>query len=63
MEKDCRECKLTTDDPQIWSTLRSAVRFAMCAASQLPGGDPTGVEDASASARLNKNMIMISLVG
>ena len=36
-ERDCRECKLTTVDPQERSTWRSGVRSAMCAASQLPG--------------------------
>ena len=35
-EKDCREWKLTTVDPQERSTLRSGVRYAMRAASQLP---------------------------
>ena len=35
-EKDCREWKLTTVDPQERSTWRSGVRSAMCAASQLP---------------------------
>ena len=33
-EKDCREWKLTTVDPQERSTLRSGVRSAMHAASQ-----------------------------
>ena len=37
MERDCREWKLTTVDPQERSTWRSGVRSAMCAASQLPG--------------------------
>ena len=36
MEKDCREWKLTTVDPQERSTWRSGVRSAMCAACQLP---------------------------
>ena len=36
-EKDCREWKLTTVDPQERSTWRSGVRSAMRAASQLPG--------------------------
>ena len=35
-EKDCREWKLTTVDPQERSTWRSGVRSAMRAASQLP---------------------------
>ena len=49
-EKDCREWKLTTVDPQVRSTWRSGVRFAMRAASQLPGKGPTDVDDASAPA-------------
>ena len=44
-EKDCRECKLTTIDPQERSTWRSGVRSAMPAASQLPGKGPTDVDD------------------
>ena len=39
-EKDCREWKLTTVDPQERSTWRSGVRSAMRAASQLPGKGP-----------------------
>ena len=50
-EKDCREWKLTTVDPQERSTWRSGVRFAMRAASQLPGKGPTDVDDAPAPAR------------
>ena len=45
-EKDCREWKLTTVDPQERSTWRSGVRSAMHAASQLPGRGPTDVGDA-----------------
>ena len=37
MEKDCREWKLTTADPQERSTWRSGVRSTMRAVSQLPG--------------------------
>ena len=37
LEKDCREWKLTTVDPQERSTWKSCVRSAMPAASQLPG--------------------------
>ena len=37
-ERDCRECKFTTVDPQERSTWRSGVRSAMRADSQLPGG-------------------------
>ena len=47
-EKDCREWKLTTVDPQERSTWRSGVRPAMPAASQLPGKGPTDVDDAPA---------------
>ena len=50
-EKDCREWKLTTVDPQERSTWRSGVRSAMRAASQLPGKGPTDVYDAPATAR------------
>ena len=47
-ERDCREWKLTTVDPQERSTWRSVVRSAMRAASQLPGKGPTDVDDAPA---------------
>ena len=50
-EKDPCEWKLTTVDPQERSTLRSGVRSAMHAASQLPGKGPTDVDDAPAPAR------------
>ena len=49
-EKDCREWKLTTVDPQERTTWRSGVRSAMPAASQLPGRGPTDVNDAPAPA-------------
>ena len=49
-ERDCREWKLTTVDPQERSTWRSGVRSAMRAASQLPGKGPTDVGDAPAPA-------------
>ena len=48
MEKDCRELKLTTVDPQERSTWRSGVRSAMRAVSQLPGKGLTDVDDAPA---------------
>ena len=48
LEKDCREWKLTTVDPQERSTWRSGVRSAMRAASQLPGKEPNDVDDAPA---------------
>ena len=51
MERDCREWKLMTVDPQEWSALRSGVRSAIRAASQLPGKGPTDVDDAPAPAR------------
>ena len=49
-EKDCRESKLTTVDPQERSTWRSGVRSAMRAASQLSGRRSTDVDDAPAPA-------------
>ena len=49
-EKDCRERKLMTVDPQERSTWRSGVRSAMRAASQLPGRGPTDVDYAPAPA-------------
>ena len=48
MEKDCREWKLTTVDPQERSTWRSGARSAVRAASQLPGRGHTDVDDAPA---------------
>ena len=39
-ERDCHEWRLTTVDPQEWSTWRSGVKSAMRAASQLPGKGP-----------------------
>ena len=39
-DRDCRELKLTTVDPQERSTWRSGVRTAMRAASQLTGRGP-----------------------
>ena len=50
-EKDCREWKLTTVDPQERSTWRSGVRSAMHAASQLPSRGPTDVDDVPARVR------------
>ena len=49
-EKDCREWKLRTVDLQERSTWRSGVRSAMRAASQLPGREPTDVDDAPSPA-------------
>ena len=48
MEKDCREWKLTTVDPQERNTWRSCVRSAMPAASQLPARGPNDADDAPA---------------
>ena len=39
-ERDCREWKLLAIDPHEKDTWRSGVRFAMRAASQLPGRGP-----------------------
>ena len=49
-ERDCREWKLMTVDPQERSTWRSGVGYDMRAASQLPGKGPTDVDDAPAPA-------------
>ena len=49
-EKDCREWKLSTVDPQERSTWRLGVRSAMCAASQLPGKGSTDEDHAPAPA-------------
>ena len=49
-ERDNREWKLTTVDPQERSIWRSGVRFAMPAIRQLPGKGPTDVDDAPAPA-------------
>ena len=50
-EKDRREWKLSAIDPHDRDTWRSGVRFAMCAASQLPGRGPTVVDMAPVPAR------------
>ena len=50
-ERNCPEWKLTTVDPQERSTLRSVVKSAMRAASQLPEKGPTDVDDAPSPAR------------
>ena len=50
-EKDCREWKLMTVNPQERSTWRSGMRSAMHAASQLPGRGAIDVDDAPAPAR------------
>ena len=53
-EKDCREWKLRTVDPQERSTLRSGVRSAMRAASQLPGKGPLMWEMIPLHLHVNK---------
>ena len=50
-ERDRREWKLNEVDPCDRDVYRSNVRSAMRAASQLPGGEPTDVDDAPAPAR------------
>ena len=49
-DKDYREWKLMTVDPQGRSNWRSVMKSAMHAASQLPGRGPTDVDDAPAPA-------------
>ena len=50
-ERDCREWKLSAIDPHDRDTWRSDVRFAMRAASQLPGRWVIDVDIASVPAR------------
>ena len=50
IEWDCREWKLLAINPHDRHTWRSAVRSAMCAASQLSGRGPTGVDVAPVPA-------------
>ena len=49
-EKDSCEWKLNKVDPCDRDVWRSIVRSAMHATSQLPGGEPTDVDDAPAPA-------------
>ena len=51
-ERDCSEWKLSAMDPheRHTCTWRSGVRSAMCAASQLPGREPTDVDVARVPA-------------
>ena len=49
-ERDRHEWNLNEVDPSNKDVWRSSVRSAMCAASQLPGGEPTVVDDAPAPA-------------
>ena len=50
-DRDLREWKLNEFDPSNRDVLKSNGRSAMHAASQLPGGEPTDVDDAPAPAR------------
>ena len=47
-ERDCHEWKLDKVDPSDMDVWISKVRSAMRAASQLPGGEPTDVDNAPA---------------
>ena len=49
-QRDCREWNLNKVDPCDRDVWRSSVRSAMHAASQLPGKEPTELDDALASA-------------
>ena len=49
-ERDHHEWKLNEVDPSDKGVWRSNVKSAMRAASQLPGGEPTDVDDAPAPA-------------
>ena len=49
-ERDRREWNLNEVDPCDRDVWRSSVRSAMHAASQIPGQEPTDVDDATASA-------------
>ena len=49
--------RLNEVDPCDMDVWRSNVRFAMCAATQLPGEEPTGIDDAPAPA-FNLMLIM-----
>ena len=48
-ERDHREWNLKEVEPCDRDVWTSSVRSAMCAASQLPGKEPTDVDDAPAS--------------
>ena len=48
-ERDCREWNLNEVDPNDRDVWRSSVRSAMPAAIQLPGKEPTDVDDTPAS--------------
>ena len=53
-ERDCGEWKLNEVDPCDRDVWRFCVRSAMHAASQLPGKEPTDVNDVPASAPSSK---------
>ena len=53
-ERDCPEWNLKEVDPSDRDVWRSNVRSAIHAASQLPGGEPTDVDDAPAPAHSYK---------
>ena len=50
IDRDRRECNLNEADPCDKDVWRSSVRSVMRAVSQLPGGEPTDVDDAPAPA-------------
>ena len=49
-DRDLREWKLNEVDPSDRNVLKTNGRYAMRAASQLPRGEPTDVDDAPAPA-------------
>ena len=51
INQHCCNWKLNEVGPCDRDMWRSSVRSAVCAASQLPGREPTDVDDAAASAR------------
>ena len=53
-ERDCHEWNLNEVDPCDRDVWRSSVRSAMHVASQLPGKEPTDMDDAPAAACLSK---------
>ena len=59
-ERDRREWKLSEVDPSVRDGCRSNVRSVMRAASQLPGGELTYVDDAPApGASCSKLMTLL----
>ena len=53
-ERDLHEWKFNEVDPCDGDVWRSNARSAMRVARQLPGGEPTNVDDAPAPAHLSK---------